>query len=550
MMITPDSKIVLLQNDLELDNKNQITFANKDDQYNYFFFGTDVKVEYSKLTYIREGGYVVVPDNYDNVIKYNYVMYQNTAFSQKWYYAFIVKAEYASHNSTYLYLVPDEWQNYQNQIQFLESFVEREHINVSEDVAGSNLLPETLEIGEPKVTAQYSISDLEPYYVIAYLGDKLGTETTIDQSGFLYNGILSTVTFIVGNIMGIKNLLPVITNNNQSNQILTVFSVPKVAVKTLMESSTKVYEILERNYTEPPIVKTIETKPTSIDGYTPKNKKLLTYPYTYLALNSPNASQKLYRYEDFANNNIQFKFISEINPNPTVAIIPQNYLGESGDSMQNIGTLSGYPTISQRNDYFNTWLAQNSKQLQLSLERTEFNYNIDRQRRNINYGASALQDLVSMNVGHSATAGANYINEDISATKNYELDIEDKMAQIEAQKLIPDSATLSGSNATLLGYELIDNNVFCRYSIKRQFAERIDKYFDMYGYSTNKIKVPNINTRPNWNYIKTIGVNIVQKAGSWIPQESLQKIKNMFNNGITLWHNPNTFLDYSQNNRG
>lgn len=96
-----------------------------------------------------------------------------------------------------------------------------------------------------------------------------------------------------------------------------------------------------------------------------------------------------------------------------------------------------------------------------------------------------------------------------------------------------------------MGYDYIDNSIFTRYSIKRQFAERIDKFFDMYGYLTNTLKVPNLNNRPNWNYIKTIGCNIIGD----IPQNDLQTIKSIFDNGITLWHNTSTFLDYSQNNR-
>ena len=66
----------------------------------------------------------------------------------------------------------------------------------------------------------------------------------------------------------------------------------------------------------------------------------------------------------------------------------------------------------------------------------------------------------------------------------------------------------------------------------------------MYGYKVNRLKVPNITGRPNFNYIKTIGCNIIGD----IPQARLQEIKDLFNRGITLWHNPNTFLDYSVNN--
>lgn len=67
----------------------------------------------------------------------------------------------------------------------------------------------------------------------------------------------------------------------------------------------------------------------------------------------------------------------------------------------------------------------------------------------------------------------------------------------------------------------------------------------MFGYQTNRVKIPNINNRPNWNYVKTINANIIGN----VPELELLAIRNMFNNGITLWHNPDTFLDYSANNR-
>lgn len=67
----------------------------------------------------------------------------------------------------------------------------------------------------------------------------------------------------------------------------------------------------------------------------------------------------------------------------------------------------------------------------------------------------------------------------------------------------------------------------------------------MFGYQTNEVKLPNLDNRPNWNFIKTIDINLIGD----IPQNDLAVIKAMFDNGFTLWHNPNTFLDYSQNNK-
>ena len=127
---------------------------------------------------------------------------------------------------------------------------------------------------------------------------------------------------------------------------------------------------------------------------------------------------------------------------------------------------------------------------------------------------------------------------------NHEYYITNMMAQREKQSLLPNTGSVSGSNATMLGYDLIDNNIFTRYSIKADACARIDKYFDMYGYTINELKAINITSRSNWNYIKTQGANLLGD----IPQMDLQAIKEMFNSGITFWHNPTTFLDYSQTN--
>lgn len=85
---------------------------------------------------------------------------------------------------------------------------------------------------------------------------------------------------------------------------------------------------------------------------------------------------------------------------------------------------------------------------------------------------------------------------------------------------------------------------FYQMSIKQEYAKIIDDFFTMYGYKVNKVEIPNIKTRNNWNYLKAIEPNIIAE----IPQEDLQELKNILYNGVTFWHNPNTFLDYSQEN--
>lgn len=141
--------------------------------------------------------------------------------------------------------------------------------------------------------------------------------------------------------------------------------------------TTYSFEFIERNFTEAPTIKTLLARSNSLDGYTPRNKKLLTYPYIYLGFNPQNGTKKIYRYENFTNATPSFKIISEINPNPTVQFIPQNYRGASGDSLSDNASLNGYPTISFKTDTFNVWLAQNSDIISLQMQQENYNYSMD-----------------------------------------------------------------------------------------------------------------------------------------------------------------------------
>lgn len=372
----------------------------------------------------------------------------------------------------------------------------------------------------------------------------------LKQGGYVVNGITQSVVFLICENEWYDNLMNRLQQETYSDYIISCFSVPKLAVQDFMTSENQLAPndyiyVLQggKTYTANPIFKTLVSTPNNLDGYTPRNQKLRTYPYVYLGFNPNNGTSKIYRYEDFANGTPEFKLISEVNPNPTICFIPQNYRGATGDSLSDISTMNGYPTLSSKNDYYNSWLAQNSEIISLQMQQEQYNYEIGQYQTGLNMLGSMGSTLAG-NVG----GVGDFVGGIMSLAQNdvnHDFYIKQQMAQIEKQSLLPDKANLSSSNATLIGYNLVDKNIFTRYTIKYQFAERIDKYFDMFGYLTNKVKVPNTNNRANWNYIKTIGINLLGD----IPQSDMVLLKTYFDNGITLWHNPATFLDYSQNNR-
>lgn len=570
-MYTPNSEVRFLHIPIEMHMKNQLTFNNKEEQAKYF--ASHEVTRYEKVNYIRKNSIIRLNKNVDDCYNFNYVMYRNTDYTNKWFYAFVTNVEFITRGNTAVQIATDPWQTWQFDVKYYQSFVKREMCNVSDDYPGFNLIPEGLETGEYKISGTAEFDNLEPVWVIAYLGNtwnSSGSEIPIGDGGYIANGIAQTVTFIICTTLDAYNSVigQLQSDENRSQYILSCFSVPKLSVQDYLNSATAIigidnaYVYIQGNtYNQAPVQKTLVSLPNELDGYVPINQKLRTYPYIYVGFNPVNGQSKIYRYENFANNTPVFNLISEVNPNPSIYFIPQNYRGANGDSMSDIASVSGYPTLSSRNDYFNSWIATSMPTMKNNLAQTQSSYNVNRFGTGIQGalgGASTIGNMVNSSqkenttgmdmanavtglVSNSLSAAQNIVNQDI----NYEYSVKGMLAQIETQQMLPDNANLSSSNATLIGYNLFDKNIFSRYTIKAQFAKRIDKYFNMYGYETDELKIPNLNNRPNWNYVQTIGINITAP----IPQLDLLQIKAMFNDGVTLWHNPNTFGDYSQNNR-
>ena len=558
MVIAPNNEIVLLNVPIEIDMKNQLTFANPIAQFQYFRFIQDQK-EYDKVTYIRKDGYVVINDCFDNLIRYNYCMYQNENFSSKWYYAFIIKMEWLSPNSTKVYIKTDVFQTYQFDVNYYASFIEREHINVNEDGIGANLVPENLELGEVIENSSTSIKGLGICYVIAYGRDPSDVGGGTSQyNGCFVNGIASGLWYYIGNMNKVLEMIRTIDNAGYGGDIKAVYSIPTVSILgwdpdyTIDELDDR-YQVwgfwVNNQFYSDGREFSLTGIPNSLNGYTPRNQKLRQYPFQYLGFTPTNGTNKVFKYEDFENGVPQFKLVSEINPNPNVYFVPKNFKGVSGVNVSESAVVSGYPSISWKSDYFSNWLAQNSDIVNLNLERDQFNYELGVAKDSANYMGKQIQNAMTLNVGGFVMDSANLLLDTYGNSVNHDYDIKQTMAQVQKTSMLPNTGNVGGSNATLLGYDLYNQDIFTRYSIKRQFAERIDMYFDMYGYQTNKVKLPNITGRPNWNYVKTMGLNVLQKSTSNVPQEDLQEFKAIFNNGVTLWHNPATFLDYSQNNR-
>ena len=107
----------------------------------------------------------------------------------------------------------------------------------------------------------------------------------------------------------------------------------------------------------------------------------------------------------------------------------------------------------------------------------------------------------------------------------------------------PPSMAKMGGNT----YYDYGNNLTGLYLVKKQikaeYRTKLEQYFKMYGYKVNQLKVPNLKTRTHFNYVQTIGANIYGD----IPHEHINRLKGIFDSGITLWHG-DWVGDYSKSN--
>jgi hypothetical protein len=131
-IITPQTDIYLLKCPLTLSNKHQITFQNETAQHNYF--NSLPKIGINDGSYMRKDGILRYPGHIDNIMEYNYCMYRNDNYSNKWFYAFIVDMQYVNDGMTFIRLKTDVFQTWQFNLTWKQSFIEREMIAVSDDV--------------------------------------------------------------------------------------------------------------------------------------------------------------------------------------------------------------------------------------------------------------------------------------------------------------------------------------------------------------------------------------------------------------------------------
>ena len=524
-VITPDSDIYLLKCPLEMDSKHQISFTSANAQQTYFQSLT--KLYMGDATYMRKDGRLYFEGAYDTCLTYNYCMYKNTNYSSKWFYAYVTDIRFESNNSCSCQLKTDVFQTWMFDYTIKKSFCERFMPARQYDTIGRYTYPEGLELGDYIANNYVEIADFKTQnMVVGCTADY--TDLTQSVTG-IYQGIPTGCGYYyttkdATGAQYIQQWLQDLTDLTKESAIVSLFLAPSFLCTSTDTGTVKKVN----NSTSVSILDyTITNSVTGLNGYVPKNNKLYTYPFYYTLVTNACGGASIIKPELWDTSSHVFRVYSALTPGCSIIGMPKDYAGKD-IAWEEALPLAKYPQLNYSTDQFTNWQTQNG----------------------LNNSYQKLQGVMSLvNVaGSLPTQKSPRMGEQLMQSAQQGIggvyQIMDAIHQEQLAELVPAqfSGNVNSGDAWSSANEITYRFNFM--SIRSEYAQRIDDFFEMFGYKVNRVMTINTNTRSNWNFVKTIDVNITGD----IPERDLQELKDLYNGGFTIWHTTTYFMDYTQTN--
>lgn len=524
MYIQPSSTLILLKGcPCDSTYRNTLYFADAASQETYF--KTLAKYTLSDLSYIRVNrGEIRVEKKAEDLYDCNYLMFQNTAFGDKWFYAFINSVDYVSNTTASVKFEIDEIQTWYFETDFSECLIERTH--PATDGIGEHRVPEGLEVGEyiytklPNMfTGKVTANPLEPGWAGSFLmvtaliirkqEDGHGYDIK-DGEGGVYFGLYSALNVYYWEGWAMLFLiLRYIAEAGKSGSVYGIYYVPErlgLAFQNLSGQHHPAYFDygVPRNYDK-------------LDGYKPKNNKLYTWPYNGLYVTDNSGNFANFRFEDFVGT-AQFRLYFCANPIPSGWLVPIDYNGISGDNYNEKFRCQVAADCVYTTDSYRQYVAEQG--------------GVGGILTSVLSGP-LINSAVSIGMG-LPTPGA--IPQALPGAVN-------AVMSLRKAETLPDQAR--GKPADLInvisGHWGFDGYYV---TVKKELAKVIDGIFDQTGYLVNTVAKPSRKNRPHWTYIQTQGCCLL----GGVPADSADKICQIHDRGITYWVNPPEVGNYSIDN--
>lgn len=562
--------------------QHTVTFANVTLQTNAFIAALGNENYYTQLLFIRtDQGKVTIQNYAPSIFNCNYLMYRN-ADDNKFYYAFVVQVVYINENVCDVYFEIDPLQTYMFDYTRNACMVIREHTN--DDTIGANIMQEPVGTGELKVLDKKSLSHasapnyaLDQYTAFIFSAEEptgnpvnVGTlDGNFSGGGVYYSPMPRDAEWGNPYSDGLMIWLDQMSDGHQG-AITSIILYPILLCSDLGTGADESVEDLfngRSEYNSRQINFQVIGRPNgSIDGYTPRNNKLFTYPFCFERVQNNRGQYHDYRWEFFGPapdvGSWGFSLKGTINPAGDVFLCPINYNMHSGIlyNWEEKISLGGLMQVAWPYNSFNNWLGQNAASVATNLI-TGAAMLIPAGRlasTAIRAGTAAAKTGVARAAvtGGSTFGRGEFVRNRLAQTFSTQegafaltgaamgaSQVASTTANLIDQTNVPDRMMGSYTNNALTGVGL-NTFTFISLGVRAEFAAMIDDYFDQYGYATNVIKKPNETGRASWNYVQTSGACFTGD----VPAPYMREINAMYDAGITFWHDLSYVGDYNRDN--
>lgn len=529
---------IILCSDVKLDRNYENVLSYNEEQMvslcrsKAIYTGTEYKI-----VGVRENK-INVSARYEDCIYANYIAFINRKYGNKWFFAWVTDVKLLNPATTEITFQIDVFSTWYQRFTYNQAFIEREHVD--DDTIGLHTLPENLETGEyvvnyENINKQFNILDI----IVAS-----NIDTAVDGQGELvgghvYGGTYNKIKqgykyyyFSNNASSSLNDILKKIDDAGYADNINFMFLAPFNSFNKDDDNiidNGKVKEDYLVKYMDWENVITGDTAPTklrTLDGYQPRNNKLLTFPFCYLRVSNNNGGDAIFHFEKFADNEANkcyFQFICAICPGMSINLFPLSYDNITNNFNECLPA-GKFPICGFSSDVYINWLTQNGVNIVSSLV------------------GGALQTAVGVGGMVSGAGGVNMGSMAASGLGT----IKDTLTTIYEHSFNP----IQSRGATNTGDVKTSANIntFTAYgmSIKEEYARVIDQYFSRFGYQVNTVKTPNLNSRLHFNFIKVGGQDELVHGN--IPASALEEINGVFRKGVTIFHDYDSIGNYTINN--
>ena len=574
MSFNPVGSVVLLH-DIPFDNSygHTIDFKDIEEQTNYFLT-EKFHSRYDDYSYLRRERSIKIGVHVEDLQGSNYLMYQNG--NGKWIYCFITRKTYINDSNTELILETDVIQTFWFDIKWGHTLIEREHCDRWKGIGSPiySTTEEGLTLGsEYVIRGIHKIHEVTPQYIITLtqLCDKDGNQALQPST---LNGSSSTVCYGICTEEEFKQKAPTL---GKCPAVISIAKLPldvigmggaPVYIKTLEYPREDEYDTELNKQPLPkvgayPINILLGYTPSRVLGHVPKfihypmgslgkgikfnashESKLLTYPYSYGLLSDCQSTPLKVKHELVEGNTFEVTGVCSVSHSPKA-----KYFISSGYRGCNDGKLDCLINdkdmqLPLTSDAYKNYIMNNSTQIKTSQAVNVVN-TVTGVIGGVVSGASSGA-LLGTKLGGVKGAVIGGAIGGLSPLFNGFTNHFQQLAKQKDLQEIPESVRSMGNN---VAFDMIDhNNQVLHYfmSVDERTRNILADFWHMYGYACKEVKIPNLRSRYYYNFIKTNGCNITGN----IDNHDLTRIKEIFDNGITIWHYREdvTPLDYTFDN--